>query len=176
METKTTAVETKAPDNAADQGGVKTEQPKAPEVEVDLLDEFQKVIEDNKKLTEERDNYKRGLLKRKKGEVEEDSIQLDEEEVERRATERANEILANKKREENEQRQREIALKALKENRELKTALKNSKGIVTTATGTSQSEIEKDKNTFWTPEQLAYFKKRNIDPEKVKQNYQKLKS
>lgn len=145
--------------------------------EVDLLDEFQKVLEDNDKLRKDRDNYKRIGLAKKRGEYVDEPVELDEDEVERRAEEKAQEIVARKKAEENESKQREIALKALKENRELKIALKNRSGVVTTPTGSGTGgDSGKPTNNFWTVEQLAYFKKRGLDPEKVKENYMKLKA
>lgn len=137
--------------------------------EVDLFDEFQLVLEDNKKLIQERDNYKRIGLARKRGEVE-PLIDKDEE-IERLAEERAKELLLLKEQATNEAKQREIALKALKENRELRLALKNRAGVVTTVTGAGQGDKETPKEVFWTPEQLAHFKKRGIDPETVKKHY-----
>lgn len=170
MSDKTLPVEIN-PEGAGAQAGVKTE-PKAPEVEIDLLDEFQSVLEENKKLVSERDNYKRIGLARKKGEV----IPEDSDDIERRAEERAEEIVTQRLQAQNEAKAREIALKALKENRELKIALRNRNGITTTPSSTSITDDPKNKETFWTAEQIAYFKKRSIDPEKAKENYLRLKT
>ncbi len=143
--------------------------------EADLLNEFQAVLEENDKLRRDRDNYKRIGLAKKRGEAVEEPTET-EEEIERRAEDRAKEIMLAKQSEESEKKQREIALKALKENRELKIALKNRAGIATTPTGTGTGAATVSKDTFWTADQLAYFKKRGLDPEKVKENYMRLKA
>lgn len=147
--------------------------PGVPE-EADLLNEFQAVLEENDKLRRDRDNYRKIGLAKKKGEVPPEPT-MDEEEVERRAEERAKELMQTRQSEENEKKQREIALKALKENRELKIALKNRSGIVTTPTSGSHADPAAPKDTFWTADQLAYFKKRGLNPDKVKENYLKVK-
>lgn len=141
--------------------------------EADLLNEFQSVLEKLDKAERDRDNYKKGLLARKRGEPIPE--QLEEDEVERRAEEKAKELFKEAQLTEALKKKDEIALKALKENRELKIALKNRSGIVTTPSGGSQPDPAPSKDTFWTADQLAYFKKRGLNPDKVKENYLKLK-
>ncbi len=145
--------------------------------EADLLDEFQKVLTENEKLRVSEANWKKVGLAKKRGEpVPEEFQNLTEEEIDKRAEEKAERLVAEKQLQESEQKQRDIALKALKENRELKIALRNRSGIATTPTGTGAPDLAKSKDTFWTAEQLAYFKKKGLDPNKVKENYLKLKA
>lgn len=165
--------EAKPVETNSENAGSQNEQDMNPEV--DLLDEFQRLIEENKKLSISEANWKKVGLAKKRGEEVPES-NLSEDEIERRAQERADEIFKAKQAEENAAKQREIALKALKENRELKIALKNRTGVVTTPSGAAQADDQKAKETFWTADQIAYFKKRGIDPDKVKQNYLKLKA
>lgn len=58
----------------------------------------------------------------------------------------------------------------LKANKELKVALQNRSQMGNTSQGASTEDAGQVQNTFFTPEQLAYFAKRKLDPEKVKAN------
>lgn len=173
MDDKKTPVEIN-PTDAGTGAGVEAGEPKAPTVpEVDFLDEYNKLLEENARLAGERDNYKRIGLKIKKGEEPE---QLTEEEIDKRAEARAQEIIQQKQREETQRKLQEIAQKAMKENRELKLALKNRSQIATTPSGAASDSGTKLNETFFSPDQIAYLKKKGIDPAKVKENYLKLKS
>lgn len=60
-----------------------------------------------------------------------------------------------------------------KENSELKIALKNQPGSPT-GSGTNQDKLEV-KTEFFTKEQLEELKVRGVDPQKVIENYRKIK-
>lgn len=145
--------------------------PVVSEVKVEDVDWEAKYNETNEtlaKVAAERENYKRVALS-KKGK---DDNETEDEKIAR--------IVAQQLQESTEARllreKDEIAKKALQENKELKVALKNRAQVGTSAsTGGGQSTTDV-KTDFWTAEQLAYFKKRNIDPEKAKENYLKLQN
>jgi hypothetical protein len=56
---------------------------------------------------------------------------------------------------------------------EMKVALDNRSQISNMPSGGSQPVATEVKNSFWSQEQLDEFKKRGVDPEKVRINYQK---
>lgn len=58
----------------------------------------------------------------------------------------------------------------LKANKELTVALRNRAQIGNTAQGSSTEDGQKQGDTYFTPEQINFFKKRGLDPEKVKAN------
>jgi hypothetical protein len=61
----------------------------------------------------------------------------------------------------------------LKENSELKVAVQNRTGLASTPAGASQPVITPT-NSEWSKEQLDYFAKKGIDPQKVKANMNKV--
>lgn len=122
------------------------------------------------KVAAERENYKKGMLKAK-GKSDDDD-ESDDEKIERIV----NEKLQGSTEARLLQEKDDIAKRALQENKELKVALKNRAQIGSSATqggGQSTTDVKTD---FWTSEQLAFFKKRGVDPEKAKENYLKLKN
>lgn len=136
-------------------------------VEVDWEAKFKEKDEQLAIVAAERENYKKVALS-KKGKDDEDE------------DERIARIVAEKLQESNELRllweKDDIAKRAIQENKELKVALKNRSQVGASASqggGQGSAEVKTD---FWTPEQLAYFKKKGIDPEKAKANYLKIKS
>lgn len=161
------------PVNAGTQAGVEAISTIAPVEEADLLKEYQRLMEENKRLAEDRDNYRAGMLKYKKGEP---SVPLEEEEIEKRALERANTIIIQKERDAAAAKANEIALQALKENRELKLALKSKTATATAPVTASNTGIPTSSTSFWTPEQIAALKARGVDPEKAKENYLRMKA
>ncbi len=174
MNETTKPVETK-PEGAGGQAGVETTT-KAPESETDFLDVFQKTIEERDKAVKIAEDWKRVGLAKKRGHTVEAPVELTEDDVEQRAQERAEQIANERSIRSNQQKAEEIALKALKENRELKIALKNKSGVVTTGTTTSTATTEVKTNpTGWTPEQAMVLKKQGVDPVKAWENYLKLK-
>lgn len=137
--------------------------------EVDWEAKFNESQANLEKVAAERENYKKVALSKKKGESNDDE---DEEERFRRIA--REEALKTQEAQLNQQKD-EIIKRALQENKELKVALKNRAQVGTGAAqggGQSTTEVKTD---FWTPEQVAYFQKRGIDPDKVKDNYLKLK-
>ena len=174
MSTNTQPVETK-PVEAGAQAGVETTT-KAPESEMDFLEVFQKTIEERDKAIKIAEDWKRVGLAKKRGQPVEDPEALTPEEIEARVEERANQILTTKAIEAAQKKAEEIALKALKENRELKIALKNKSGVVTTPPSASTASAETKTNpTGWTPEQVAVLKQKGVDPVKAWENYLRLK-
>lgn len=125
-------------------------------VEIDPIEEWQDAIKRAEKAESDRDNYRRVALARKKGEPV-DSITP--EEIERLADERAKEIVSEKEATEARKKADEISQKYLKENKELRTAVKNRQAIVTTPSSAgSSSEQPKNKTHGWTGDQVTYMK------------------
>lgn len=64
--------------------------------------------------------------------------------------------------------------KFLKERSEMARSLENGKGVsrVASAGGRNQ-DVDKGNKDFFSPEQIEALKKRGLDPEKVRENYQK---
>lgn len=56
---------------------------------------------------------------------------------------------------------------------EMQVAMQNRDQISNMPSGGSQETIKEVKNSFWTADQLAEFKKRGVDPDKVQKNYLK---
>lgn len=137
--------------------------------EVDWESKYNETQASLDKVAAERENYKRVALS-KKGKSDDD--ESEDEKISR--------IVAQQLQESTEARllreKDEIAKKAIQENKELKVALKNRAQVgASAASGGGQSSTDV-KTEFWTAEQLAYFKKRGVDPEKAKENYLKLKN
>ncbi len=133
----------------------------------DLSVKFEALEAENKRLTGERDNYKRGLLKAK-GKIVEDIVDEDPDEKMQRIAEAT---VANSRLAEIAREQDDIIRKALKENNELKLALKNKSGTPPASIGTHVGGPEVQ-DTSVTPEQLAYFKAQKWDDKKI-ENYKK---
>lgn len=173
MSTETQPVETK-PVGAGAQAGVETTT-KAPESEVDFLDVFQQTIEERDKAIKIAEDWKRVGLAKKRGQTVDDP-ELTADDIEVRAQERAQQILNENVIKTAQKKAEDIALKVLKENRELKIALKNKSGVVTTPPSTSTGTTEVKQNpTGWTQDQLAELKKKGVDPVKAWENYSRLK-
>ncbi len=116
---------------------------------------FYDLLDENSKVVADRDNYKAGLLKAKgkdNPQDPDDSSKLDGV---------AKQIGSLQ----------DLVKVVLKENKEIKTALANRSQVPNAGTGSSGEDKKPTKEGFWTEEQVAYFKKKNIDPNKVKDNY-----
>lgn len=157
---------------------VAAEQPKAVELnqshaaEIDYAAEYEALLEENKRLASDRDNYRKGMLsaKSKLKTMPEPEEGEEADEIDRRIQ------AALEAREESQKlkRQEEIARNLIKQNRELKVALQNRAQVSSAPSGASdKSSFVKEK--YFTDEQLAYFKKRGLDPEKVRTNLEKNK-
>lgn len=149
-----------------------------PTTEVPPVD-YQKQIEDKNaliaKLTEERDSYKQGTQKwqniaRQRGinpedfpEDEKISILVEQKVQEQLKSSQITQQIAERD---------ALITKLNTELSEAKIALKN-RPPEPTATGTNDDKPEV-KEVVWTEEQLAYFKKRSLDPKKVSENLRTL--
>lgn len=160
------AVETT--ETAAPQTGVETTGTEAPTVptsaELDLATELEAV-------RKERDNYKQGMLKAK-GKLPEQETGVPLEKLDEIVSSKVQEILSSNRDAELEAREKSVVEKILKENRELKVAMQNRSQLSVgsgAGAGTSPS-MSPTSDNFFSAEQLADLKRRNIDPEKVKQN------
>ncbi len=142
--------------------------------EIDAEARIAQLEADNKKIAEERDNYRIGMLKAK-GKITDPEFNEDDETPEEKTRRLIREEIANSKIAQNNAERDTILAKALKENKELKLAQLNKTNISPAAVGTS-NESTPVTSTSITPEQMAYFKSRNFtdkDIERYKKNLQK---
>lgn len=126
------------------------------------------------RVREERDNYKRGMLKAK-GKVDDDD--LGEESTEDTMRRIAREEYLNTKEAQLMVDRKKAEEALIKENSELRLAAKN-KPATTTASGSSSARDESQivstpAEKFFSAEQLENIKKRGVDPEAVMKNLQK---
>lgn len=150
--------------------GVKTQDPIAP---TDYEKEFNALLEENAKIAQERDNYKKGLLQAK-GKLPAE-LDVENTDLDSLIEKKVQDTLLRTKEFQNEQAKQELIKNIVKENRELKNALLAKEGVSRVSAGGGTGPVE-TKPSDWTPEQLVYFKKRGLDPDKVKDNYTKFKS
>jgi hypothetical protein len=121
------------------------------------------------KVQQEKDNYRKGLLKAK-GKIPED-YQSDTDEPETMETiidRKVQEKFLSTK-EAQLQAEKDQALRAvLKRNKELETALKNRGQITSTSgDGSNQEKPEGKKDNYFSNEQIAYFKNKGWSNEKI---------
>ncbi len=201
----------KASQDAATDEGVKTDQP-APTGEVDYAAELAALVDENTRITRDRDNYRQALLVKKgkkpaddKDESGNDGTVADE--IAAKVLEKALPLLERSTHEESissllndlssNADERKLILyhfdnsvgtqgslrdrlenaqliankkSILKANSELKVALHNRAQLGNTGHGSNTEDTQKVGDTFFTADQLAYFKKRKLDPETVKAN------
>lgn len=169
---------------AVQEEGVKTEDQNAP-----LDPEIQKLLDDKdeelKKVRTERDNYQKGLLLQKgklgKGSVEDDDIEDDG----KLTPEKIRELTRSVVREEFlsaeelriQKEKDDLIKKIIKENNELKLA-NRTKNNLQKAPAAGGGNLDKPKGDpqFWSEEQLAFMKKKGINPDLARENYLKLKN
>jgi len=162
---------------ATDQAGVETT-PKAPEVDIELLESvLQTAIETRDKAIQNAENWKKVGMARKNATVDETPVGLTDEDVEQRANLRAQEIIAQAATE-RARTAEATALKAIKEAREAKIALKNKAGVVTTASTSSSNAtttISASTEYGWTNDQIVAMKQRGINTTKdfLKKSWEK---
>ena len=161
MEPETQAVETTTQTAATEQ------------VDVDYEAESLKLNTELAKVRAERDNYKRGMLKAK-GKVTTDDTSEDELSLDERIERKVQEKLLESQEAKLVEAQTKIIKDASTKVKELTLALKNRAQITTASTSSDTSEAIPGDN-FWSKDQLAEFKRRGVDPEKVKQNILKEK-
>ena len=150
--------------------GVEKEESGAP---TDYEKEFNALLEENARIANDRDNYKKGLLQAK-GKLAQD-LGADEIDLDTLVEKKVQDTLLRTKEFQNEQAKQELIRNIVKENKELKNALLARDGISRVAGGGSAGPTE-TKVSSWTPEQIEYFKKRGLNPDKVKDNYTKFKA
>lgn len=174
MDEKSKAVEIKV-QTAATEQEVKKVENTASDSQDDLELQLAATEEALKQSLSERDNYKRGLLKAK-GKVQEESVDdVPDEKLEAIIDRKVQERLYDTKVVELQRQKDTLLNKAVKENKELKIALKNRSQIQNASTGTS-ADLSETKSPFFSQEQLAEIERRSkmigvkIDPEKVKAN------
>jgi len=158
---------------AAPVNGVETNDSSAPENQQDELllkiEALAKIAEEAdaraKKAEEEREHYKKGMLKAK-GKLKSDDDDFEDEETQVIDAERIQDIVKKTLAEERQKTESEVAKKV----QEIKTAYINRSQMPNAPQGVGTSTPESKGGTFWSKEQLEYFKAKRIDPEKVKAN------
>lgn len=186
MEPTKTPVEISADPNAGGQPAVKTNDDAsaaASAENADLLPALEAALTTIDHLTQERNNYRTVALATKRADG---KVTLTEDEIDQKANERAEEISRNRAsdaaiktaREELEKR-----IKAEKENRELRAALKNRAGVSNTPTGGAQNDrnLSNPGSNFFSAEQVAAIKEieKNLpkgvklDPKKIEEMHKK---
>ncbi len=121
-----------------------------------------------KKIAEERDNYKAGLLKAKGkngSEPADDDHQPDD--LDSKIQKAVQETLYSEKEKRLQAEKDALFQQALKENREMKVALGNKQGISTTGDGGS-SDTKTTTPQFFSDEQIRDLKARGWDDAKIK--------
>ncbi len=149
--------------------------------DIDLESKYASLEAENKKLLEEKNNYKTGLLKEKaknkRGRDEEGDDNEDDgsESLDEKMARIAQETLSNSRLAEIAREQNEIIQKALKENKELKAAQVN-RSSTPSSMGSHTENRNVVQDTTVTPEQMSEFKKRgwsDRDIERYKTNLKK---
>lgn len=163
-----------ADDYALQPGEVKKEVPAAsPDEDVDYEKEYFALLEEHAKIANDRDNYKQGLLAAK-GKLP-GGLDVENADLDALIETKVKDTLLRTKEFQNKQAERDLITRIIRENKELKLARQNKLGVAKVAPGGGSGPEEKPVSS-WTPEQIAYFKKRGLDPDKVKDNYTKFKS
>lgn len=130
------------------------------EKKIDWEKEAKQAIAREAQMTQERDNYKKGLLQAK-GKLDDDGTA---DKLVNEATD-ITKIVA--------EQVKKVVEPFMKQNEEMKIALQN-RSQIQSHSGSSQETIGGEvKKEFWSAEQLADFKKLKIDPNKVYENWQK---
>lgn len=142
--------------------------------EVDYEKEFFALTGKLTKIEQDKENYKKGLLKAK-GKLPEDDeeVSVDPNDLDTKVNRAVQEALMNTEYEKTRKEQEELVKKALKENRELKVALGNRSDLknVSLGAGSPASAVDKTPaEKYWSKEQYSYLKSRGLDPEKAMTN------
>lgn len=144
----------------------------------ELLETASALADSLKKAEEERENYKQGMLLREKKlkDLKSQGVFQDDEDDEDKETKLVNRVVealrpiiaqpAKQEESITEKLNRQVA--------ELKLAVQNRSQVTSTSAGNS-TESTDVKTEFWSPAQLAFFKERGLDPNKVKANMTKAK-
>lgn len=129
--------------------------------------EYEALLAENAKIREERENYRKGMLKAKgKLKQDPDDEDVDEESLIER---KVREVLLAEKESLAEKKHNEFIKSLIEKNKEMALALQNKANMPNASAGSGQ--VDKSvADPFFTPEQLADLKKKGLDPEKVKAN------
>jgi len=163
------AVETPVQPAAPVQPAVETPAPSAaPAPQDDLVAQLAAKDNEIKRLAEEKENYRLGLLKAK-GKIPDDQSGLDDQQlsVDSKIQKAVQDALYSEKEKKLMAEKEAILQQALKENREMKVALGNKQGITTTGDGTS-SDNKTTTPQFFSDEQIKDLKSRGWSDEKIK--------
>lgn len=169
MEEKKDAVDQKDQKAATDQEVKKEEGSGAStEQKDDLAAQLAAKDLELKKLAEERDNYKTGLLKAK-GKLPEDEPSGDDQQlsVDEKIQKAVHDALFSEKERKLMAEKDAILQQALKENKELKTALGNKQGMPTVPDGGS-ADTKVTTPQYFSDEQIRDLKARGWDDAKIK--------
>ncbi len=145
-----------------------------------ILKENEELSARNEELNEnlnqiaaERENYKKVALSKKGKLPDEDESG---EDLEEKVSKIVRETLSGTKEAQLLKEKDQIVKRLNERNKELTVALKNRAQVTTRTGGGSQEETKSDGVNFWEEKQLEYFKKRGLDPNKVKENYLKIQN
>lgn len=140
-----------------------------------LLVELEAVKLERERAEQERDNYKKGMLKAKGKLDEQDPTEQSEETLDQLVERKLGERLSDTKVQEILDKEKAVYDALAKRNAELERALANRPGVSSVASGASERATASPTGpeTFFSPEQLADLKKRKVDPSKVMANMKK---
>ena len=169
MSTENKTVETKVETAVAQPEKVVTQDT----TEVDYEAELKKKDDELVKVREEKENYRKGMLKAK-GKLPEDD-DLEEESLDDKVSRMVKEQILST-REATVQAEKDALVSSLaKKNKELTVALKNRAQITdTSAAGSNQDKQEVNANSFFSKEQLASFKTMGWSDEKIEKAKQNM--
>lgn len=118
------------------------------------------------KLSTERENYKRGMLKAK-GKIKDDTSTDDEEDIDTKVSRLVKEQLIDSQYAIAQAEKDELIKKALARNKELETALKNRTQIASTENGASSESKMSVKDNTLSADKIAKFKAMGWDDKKI---------
>jgi hypothetical protein len=134
---------------------------------VDLEAELTKLREENVRLSTDRENYRKGMLKAKGKLQEEEDEVLPQPQLAETIEKIVSEKLLATQESQNLIKQEELVKKALKENRELKLALANRSNLDNSGSGSGGGDIPAVKENFLAPAQIQALKARGWDDKKI---------
>lgn len=162
---------------------VETPSETAAVTQTDVVDEwevkFKTLQAEKEKIEAEKENYRKGLLKAKgylpneypdTGEV-----PADIEEVVKKVI---SETLLDEKSRSTSEQERKLTEQLIAENKrlnELNLSLSNRSQVSSVGSSSGGEKLEVKSSGFWTKEQEAELKKKGLDPEKVRTNFQKIR-
>ena len=162
------AVETKV-EVAATPQETKVETPSQTQPEVDYEAELQKKDAEIAKVREEKDNYRKGMLKAK-GKLPEEDDNSSEEDLDSKIDRKVQERLLQTREAQVQSEKDALVLSLAKKNKELTLALKN-RGQINTSSGqgSNQERPEGKVDNVLSNDQLASLKARGWDDKKIEE-------